>query len=337
MRIAITADLQLDLYERYSKPHAKWVTTRLADMMDCWNWMLSEAEDCGQLVVVGDIFDNRTHIELPVLDAACEMINRAAAAFDVVYVLAGNHDSYLRDTTITSIRVLGRQNVEVITSPRQFGDYWFVPWSDDGEDFADSIAACTPTSRGILFSHVLLTGAVARAKGLDVGVLQASRWRRVFLGDVHKPMEMLSNVLYVGSPMQIDYRDAGEIRGFVKYDVDADEVDYVENTVSPKFHLVKTDEDATEVADLVRAGEGVLAGDFARVEVDAEEVTAALREAGLRVESKAVRSPAAPPRLDVTVSDSHAAALAKYVQHQKVEDADAVVAAGLEILDEAKG
>ena len=80
-------------------------------------------------------------------------------------------------------------------------------------------------------------GRTLAAQGFPLAYLQCPKFKQVFLGNVHDPVQLGNNCRYIGSLLQIDYRDAGKKRGFVIYDPQG-KVEFVENTVSPRYHIV---------------------------------------------------------------------------------------------------
>lgn len=339
MKFAVCADLQFDLYKRLSTPHPNGGTSRLADALACWDWIVDTAvkRGCEHLLVLGDIFESRTTLDLPVLDLVCRAFERASKKIGLT-ILAGNHDSYLRHAGINSIQAF-KGYATVIDTPA-CAEYaigvWFgfVPWTEDLTAFRESVDTVSKEGAKFLFSHVLLEGATGGGKGVPLEYLQAEKFDYVVLGDVHDSQAMAENVFYVGSPMQIDWRDAGQHRGF--YVFSGNGFDYVENTISPRFFVV------TNEAEARVAGEG----DFVRIRVpDGKEdeakkvVTLLERRKAAWVESGAVKVEETVPRLKVSASDAHADALTKYTRLMLPEDEDVIadlVSVGLDLLNEAR-
>ncbi|MBM3494209.1 MAG: hypothetical protein FJX72_07805, partial [Armatimonadetes bacterium] len=106
-RVALTADLQLQLQPRYSTISSEGITTRLQDFIHCLGWVADSAvaEGCDALFVLGDLFDSRTTIDVTVIDRACRAFAEIAKRIEV-HVLVGNHDAYLRTPTFNSTQML---------------------------------------------------------------------------------------------------------------------------------------------------------------------------------------------------------------------------------------
>ncbi len=329
----ITADLQFDLYPKHSQPGAKGITTRLEDALACWDWIVRECmkRKCEALWVIGDIFEARTAIDVAVLDAVCRDFARASKRLPLK-LLAGNHDSYLRSPERNSLQVF-KGIADVYDSPGCDAPFAFLPWCDDHDKLRASAAELARVATvPYLLGHVLVEGAVPKGKGFPLRDLCPDDYQLVLLGDVHNPVELSPGVRYVGSPMQIDYRDAGQKRGFAVLDDTTNEVEFVENKTSPRFHIV-TDAVVEDVNE----------GDFTRVHTDDEEIAVeaveAARAKGAHVETTFVPDAGLKPRLDVRASDEHEKVLRRYTEEHwegDEEDWDAMVALGLELLAEAK-
>lgn len=316
------------------------ITSRLQDQLNCWEWIVSEAIErkCIHLFVVGDIFDSRDTINVSVIDTVCRAFHAVNASEETgwrdlrLHVLVGNHDSYLKTPKLNSLQAL-KGAAHVYDQPMVLPvlNAAMVPWTDDQDDFHKQIDAVSTGAYDYLFTHVMVEGAVPHGRGIPYSWLKADKFTRIFLGDVHEPVDLDDNVHYIGSPMQIDNRDAGGRRGFYIYDTKDDELEYIENEISPRFHII---EDAN--TDAVREG------DFVRVKSDdpdiAAEAVAAAQEKTTWVESELVEVDDNPPRLDVRSKDTHAAVLQKYCKHQGLEGEvlKRRVKLGLDILEEAK-
>lgn len=338
MNIALTGDWQLSEQSRFSRRLESGITSRLQDQATCIEWLAKEAvkRGCTHLAVLGDIFDQRNAVTAPVLDQAGRIFRRLKDRFEKVYVLVGNHDAPLRTPALTSLRVLDGL-VTVIDAPTvtEHG-IAFVPWMDDPDDYRAAIGSVSSRKSGkkqrmgYLCSHMMVQGAVPAGKGLPVAALRPQLWRKVFLGDVHEPVELPPNIQYVGAQMQHHYGDAGGERGFWVLDTYSGKTEYVENTVSPRFHIV------TSTRDL----KGVRSIDFVRVQSTEAEVEAAIvAEATKRsawVEARPIELDEVPVRLEVSSSHGIRETLERYVSYQFSGEPvhEALVDTGMRILDE---
>lgn len=339
MRVAITADLQAALYPALSLPHPSGGTSRLRDLLDCLDWMEKESVAAGveRFMILGDVFDSRVTIDIPVLDAICRKVHHLTEKFGTVDLLAGNHDSYLRDSRLSSVAAFfGAATVHSDTAT-VMGPFGFVPWSEDVADIVAGVDFCVQKKASVLCAHLTIKGSVPGGKGVPVEVLQPSKFKRVFLGDVHDPLILApGNVQYVGSPWQIDFRDAGKERGFVIYDTKTDDVSFLTNEVTPCFHLI--DGGAGQLHPPIGPR------DFVRVvAADPDAATEAVAWAKAKtpwVESRVVKVDDTAPRLALSAGDDVGAVLTAYARHKLPDAPEEAVAelveVGLELIQEGK-
>lgn len=279
MKIAIVADIQFRMQARYSRD----VGARLSDIKACGRWIINEAmrRKCKQLVICGDLFDDRDEVPVPVLSAVGAFVAEASVWFDLVYLVPGNHDCYTRDCSVTSlaafsaghkVRVIDRR----IVHPCGESSLVFVPWSDDASGITREIRKAA-RERGpektYLFAHALLAGR-GGSGGIKESRLLLDRFDGVFFGDVHTPDD-----IYIGAPMQFDFGDAGSPRGFKVLNVATGKVEYVENKVSPRFHKGEIEREDVKQGDFVRTDDASAFADSEDVWVETvSEETAVLAQ-----------------------------------------------------------
>jgi DNA repair exonuclease SbcCD nuclease subunit len=329
-KFGVTADLQFDEYNRLSTTHESGLSTRLMDTVSCLSWIIrtSLEEDCLGLIFAGDIFNSRTSIPLPVLYALAEVLDDARG-LRLVF-LVGNHDSYLRNPSINSLRILQKYGM-VVDTPHSLNNFGLIPWTEDHDAFRASVKQFVRQKRDFLFSHMMVEGAVPKGRGgIPLAYLQPTKFKRVFLGDVHEPVEVAKNVRYVGSPMQIDYRDAGGERGFCTFDDVTAEVQFHENVESPRFHLLRTPEDADSVRE----------GDFARIvttdRANAEKIAQRASERTRWVENEVLETTEVQPRLNIRSQDAQEQVLRRYCEYKGIEEPEPLVKVGMDFLTEAR-
>jgi len=332
MKVAITGDLQFAEQSKLSHLTAEGITSRLAQQVECFEWIADTAveRDCEGLLVLGDIFDPRRSIPVPVLDRTCRAFAYAATKL-WVSALAGNHDIYGRKATINSLQAL-LGNATVWDEPGTEGVFAYVPWMDDPDEYRKAVGTVSRDNDArYLLSHVMIEGAVPADVGKAKKDLRPHRWDRIFLGDIHEPMDFDPNIQYAGAPQQHHFGDAAGARGFFILDTGTNEIEFIENEISPRFH---------KVTDLSYIREHVREGDFVRVcpddPDDALALAAHARQKTTWVEVEAVVfADEEPPRLEISTAQTSDELLRRYVAHTYADDPEDLVSLGLEILLEA--
>lgn len=341
MKLAVTADLQFDEQPSRSVLRPSGLPSRLEDSIACFDWIVDEAKKrgCAHLFMLGDIFDNREALRLTVIDQVCRAAKRASERIPLT-VMVGNHDAALRTPQINSAQVFSGI-ARVVEEPLilHVGDVQLalLPWVEDDEAFRLGVRTLAQAkSARFLFGHCMVEGAVPKASGRPLVDLMPGRWKRILLGDVHDPVELLDGkIQYVGSPMQWHHGDAEGRRGFRVLDTDTGETEFVENTFSPRFYTVD--------GDVLPAG--IRSIDFVRIRSADPRVAMDLalqaRALSGNVESLSVDLQDEAPRLEVRASDPHEVVLRRWVEHVNESDGvgldvDETVAEGLAILEAAK-
>lgn len=337
MRHAVTADLQFDTQIRYSTLRPDGITSRLHDSIECFRWIVraAEAARCESLFVIGDIFDSRTQIDVSVIDLVCRAFADATEALSI-YCIVGNHDSYLRTPRLNSLQMLSG-SAHIIEEPTLIADtFQCLPWSDDPSDVRDMLRRNT---RGrYLLTHATLKGSIPAVadRGLPLAWFDRSPpWEAVLLGDIHDPMVLRDDPLirYTGAPLQIHFGDAGKPRGFVILDDEDSSVSFVENDVSPRFHVLRSWEE--ELPEIGTA-------DFVRVSSSdpeiAQELASAAQECTANVEVPSiVDDDHEEPRLAVSTTQASRDTIRDYVTHMLGSPVEALIDDGVRIFEEASG
>ena len=101
-----------------------------------------ETEDIKQVFFLGDLFHQRTSIEVTSLNVANDLVRKLAKCCKV-FLLQGNHDLYEKyNSVITSLNIFDLNNVNIISVPTEIGlngqNVLLVPWLC-GSTLADHI------------------------------------------------------------------------------------------------------------------------------------------------------------------------------------------------------
>lgn len=162
-----------------------------------------------------------------------------------VYVILGNHDVYYKDRTDThSLEGFDKifKNFHVFEKPSQLkiGSHKFLmlPWIENLETLKSVVIG--NASANYVFCHTDFKGfSLNKFTKLEHGLeaKDIDGFKRVYSGHIHIRQEK-GNVLYVGTPYEMDRGDRGNEKGFYVLDLSNDEITekFVPNTLSPK-HL----------------------------------------------------------------------------------------------------
>lgn len=353
MKIAFSSDWHFHSYKGpLVRTDAQGQNSRLLDILECAEWAITDAIARGATAFYhgGDLTHNR-------LAMANEAWARVAQFMRIMgqriptSVLVGNHDlSASGDGTSTVAALDGF--IDSISDVRiTKAGKTKIGWLPYAEHPDQVRAACDKLSRAgatVLVAHLGLgdpkfsncVPADYEVPGcINVADLLPDRWDQVFLGHYHTSHEILPHIRYMGSPLQLSFKEAGTMKGYWLLDTETNEVEFVENTVSPVFHKLTNDE---AVATLSSGKIGKR--DLVWVTDATRETVAALADLQGK-DAPAMRVDRAPVQRDVKVrvdpSSTVQQQLDQYVRHVSPdlsqEDRAALVIAGDKLMKEALG
>jgi DNA repair exonuclease SbcCD nuclease subunit len=161
-----------------------------------------------------------------------------------VYVILGNHDVYYKDRTDThSLEGFDKiyNNFHIFTKPDTLlinsHNFLMLPWIENLTELKSQIkkypsakySFCHTDFKGFNFNKVQKL-----EHGLETEDI--SSFTRIYSGHIHIRQEK-GNVLYLGTPYEMDRGDRGNTKGFYVLDVSGKEITekFVPNEISPKY------------------------------------------------------------------------------------------------------
>jgi len=253
MKIFLTGDVHFDCRNGNQK--------LLESNVLFWRWAVKEAKKQGvvQYYILGDIFDNRSLVNLPSLSKGYTILSYLK---DETHLIVGNHDSFYRNSlAITSLDIF--EDVDGMTvhkKPLFVLDHFgvdkhalFIPWicESNYQESIDLIKSVKNKKNTIVFTHAEFHGALLPSNMVIESNTNPSLFKgfkRVFAAHIHK-QQTIKNILYVGSPYEQRSDEAKDKHGFWIYDTVADELEFFENKVSYR-HITLTPEQVLKSKDL---------------------------------------------------------------------------------------
>lgn len=196
--------------------------------------------------ILGDVFDNRTHINVKTKNAVYDLFTNQLKKFKIK-ILLGNHDIYYNSTTrVHSLKWLKRFSnvtiVEDITVDKVYNkEILLVPWQCNENNFVKYVADNNINAK-MLFGHFNICGFnLNKYKVSDTGLdsnIFYKNFRLIFTGHYHtrnKQKRGKSEIVYIGAPYHLTRNDIDEEKGFVVLDVDSMKYEYIDNKTSIKY------------------------------------------------------------------------------------------------------
>jgi len=271
MKLAVVSDIHFDLFSDYDKPiDGKPYGTRLDNTLsairDVFKFCINNKYD--YLVFNGDVFNQRQSVSPIVTDAVVRLIGDCvseAVEANYKFVLAivvGNHDEQTNaDTFPNSVNMLKYLNdhIKVFDECGELTDnditLHFVPYYEHAEIAKKYLKAQSfSNTHNYVFAHVGANGAKNGRWNHKLGgsySLDDLRYKDsdfVFLGHYHWRQNLAENVSYKVNPVQINFNDEGQDKGFYILDTDKDYMPVFKKLDYPKFITVNADEEDINTA-----------------------------------------------------------------------------------------
>lgn len=215
------------------------------------NYFLKKIEDEGFdpetdiLVQVGDWNHVRESTNTRIYKLSLKIAEEITRKFKRgVFVILGNHDVYYKDRTDThSLEGFDKmyKNFHIYEKPEILSinshKFLMLPWIENLIELKTQIQK--HNSARYVFCHADVKGfnlnkVTKLEHGLEQGDIQD--FARIYSGHIHIRQEK-GNVLYVGTPYEMDRGDRGNVKGFYVLDVSGKEVKekFVPNEISPRY------------------------------------------------------------------------------------------------------
>jgi len=199
------------------------------------------------IIFQGDIFHYREAVNVRVQNEVLDLFTKLSEKFKRgVFAITGNHDTYYKDKSeIHSLRVIGdlANNIHIFENPEILSingqhNFLLVPWIEDSKRMKSVLSDHFKFAQYVI-CHTDVVGFkfnkwASVEKGLDLDSMK--EYKRIYSGHIHIRQQK-GNMLYTGTPYQMDRGDVGNTKGFYILNVASSEIEekFVRNTHSPVF------------------------------------------------------------------------------------------------------
>lgn len=221
-----------------------------------YNWFIpllkQHKKPNDKLFFLGDLYDNRTSLNLKVLNAVVKLFEDLSKIIEI-HTLIGNHDAWgMTSEEITSVATIRNiSNVFVYDKETILNmdnkSILMMPWTHGKNAEKEILEKYTGTD--LLFCHSDLNGCRTQLYPtrphsktiLDVNDFNG--FDRVYSGHIHI-VQKINNFQFVGTPYHLDRNDVENIKGVFVYDTKKNADVFIENEYSPMFkkHKIYTKE-----------------------------------------------------------------------------------------------
>ena len=206
------------------------------------------------VLILGDTFDRRKYVNFYSLKRAKEMFFDPLFERGIeVHMLAGNHDTYYKNTNeVNSVDLLLREygNINVIDHPATIyvgpTPICMMPWICP-ENYEDSMQTLKETTADICMRHFEIAGfAMHRGMPSEEGLNRDifNRFDCTFSGHYHHRSSN-GGIFYLGNPYELTWQDYSDVRGFHLFDMDSRQLDFIPNPNVIFHRIVYDDKEAS--------------------------------------------------------------------------------------------
>ena len=217
-----------------------------------------DAAGISTVLILGDTFDRRKYVNFYALDRAKKMFFDKLEERGIrVHMLAGNHDTYYKNTNdVNSPDLLLREynNIDVIDSPETIvidgTSICMMPWICP-ENYQESLDEMKNTKAEICMGHFEIAGfAMHRGMESHEGLSKEifDKFDMVFSGHYHHRSDD-GHIYYLGNPYELTWQDYKDTRGFHLFDLERRELEFIPNP-NIMFERVEYDDKDCDPIDL---------------------------------------------------------------------------------------
>lgn len=274
MRALIWADLHAHNFREFSTIE-DGTNTRLRDCADVVGEILLSAkkEKVDEIRFVGDLYHLKNNLDNKVIQTIMYEMGNLADNFPV-YVIPGNHDYRAWSAEPILLEILNEMPGKFILCESGWskhnyeGGIYIEPFTRKIKELNERMAKLeTNPERDIFFGHQDIIGTryggFVVEQGLDADVL-SKKFKWSFVGHWHVTSKYVrKNVTSIGAPLQHNFGDANQPKGWWIFDSEKGEMRFVGNDFSPRFFDIKIGPETTEFP-------GDPSKDFYRIKVRGE-------------------------------------------------------------------
>ena len=197
-----------------------------------------DSNNIESILILGDTFDRRKYVNFYSLDRAKKMFfNKLEERSIKVFMIAGNHDTYFKNTNdVNSPELLLAEytNIHLVNKAQDIIVHdipiCFVPWICP-DNYQESIETIDSSNAEICMGHFEIAGfAMYRGMESHEGLSKDlfKKFDLVFSGHYHHRSDD-GHIYYLGNPYELTWQDYNDPRGFHLFDIQTRQLEFVRN------------------------------------------------------------------------------------------------------------
>lgn len=207
------------------------------------------------IIHLGDFFHVKEKIATEAYTKAYKFVSKISALAKNIY-LVGNHDSYMKDNHSIHLLESFKPLASIVDLKYEMFDingyrFHFMPYVKE-EEIKEGLLKINylGNNKDFFFGHFGLHGFVMQQDNYTdqystINKNMFSKFKRAFFGHFHFHQEQ-ANCMYISSPFESKHGDEQGKHGYVFYDTEKNEHEFIENPFSPKFKTIVLDKDSVK-------------------------------------------------------------------------------------------
>jgi len=221
-------------------------------LIDSLAWFMSSVKKTDSVIILGDIFDNRSSVDFNILNDAIDFFIDLSRKCKEVYVLVGNHDLYYKENIINNVNcrflrfdVNPDQAISPVTIINELQAVTiqnkkclFIPWIDN-TDRKNVAVDALKASYDVVLGHFDTVGVYHEEEADTPLMLDQNEFgenQLIISGHFHRHYKM-GIVQYVGAFINQTFNDVGDVKGYHTINKNND-LKFIPGN-SPKFEYLK--------------------------------------------------------------------------------------------------
>lgn len=224
------------------------------------------------IIQLGDVFDNRTSVNIKALTLARNRFKQLSELAPV-HVIVGNHDMYQeRSRVYHSLNIIQHDNVTIYSEPTSLNigskSVLMLPYFNNPKEQKEVME--NYGEHDLLLAHTDLYGARYGTSKSDTSekglrIEDYEKYKLIMSGHIHI-RQNISNFMYTGTPYHLSRKDTGNDKGFHILDFDTLKYEFVKNNTSPEYKTIQIQ----ELSDFDKIDVAIDRNDWVDVKVDIE-------------------------------------------------------------------
>lgn len=235
MRFVVFSDLHLNSWS-YGSSLVNGFNSRLLDQKAVLKQLATYCDENNitDVLFMGDFY-HKSKVEAEVLTVAHEALLDLREGRRLLF-LTGNHDMSSRNLKMHALSMLSNYGT-VADEWYESAKLWALPYTEDQELLNSFLSKCPRDA--IVALHQGVSGTEINSKGFTLNEILAPHMvpdhvAFAFAGHYHSHKKVKDNLYIPGSPLQLNWGDKGEKRGWLDVNLETREVKHIESK-APKF------------------------------------------------------------------------------------------------------